>query len=122
MYAIRSYYGHSIEVHEKINGQAKFGIDVRLPDMKYAALVQPRVFGAKIKSYDDSKAKNMPGILKIKQLPNEKIAVIATHWYQAKTAAVITSYSIHYTKLYENYDIVTVIREILSEWMKAIQI
>jgi isoquinoline 1-oxidoreductase subunit beta len=77
---------HPIEVNEKITGQAKFGIDVRLPDMKYAALVQPRVFGAKIKSYDDSKAKNMPGVLKIKQLPNEKIAVIANHWYQAKMA------------------------------------
>lgn len=77
---------HPIEVEDKITGQAKFGIDVRLPDMKYAALVQPRVFGAKIKSYDDSKAKNMPGIIKIKQLPNNKIAVIAEHWYQAKMA------------------------------------
>ena len=78
---------HPIEVEEKITGKAKFGIDVRLPDMKYAALVQPRVFGAKIKSYDDSKAKNMAGVLKIKQLPNEKIAVIANHWYQAKQAS-----------------------------------
>lgn len=77
---------HPIEVEEKITGQAKFGIDVRLPKMKYAALIQPRVFGAKIKSYDDSKAKTMPGVLKIKQLPNEKIAVIANHWYQAKKA------------------------------------
>jgi isoquinoline 1-oxidoreductase beta subunit len=78
---------HPIEVEEKITGKAKFGIDVRLPDMKYAALVQPRIFGAKIKSFDDSKAKVMPGVLKIKQLPNEKIAVIATHWYQAKLAS-----------------------------------
>ena len=78
---------HPIEVEEKITGKAKFGIDVRLPDMKYAALVQPRVFGAKIKSYDDSIAKNMAGVLKIKQLPNEKIAVIANHWYQAKQAS-----------------------------------
>lgn len=78
---------HPIEVEEKITGAAKFGIDVRLPDMKYAALVQPRVFGAKIKSYDDSKAKTMPGVLKIKQLPNQKIAVIANHWYQAKMAS-----------------------------------
>lgn len=78
---------HPIEVKEKITGKAKFGIDVRLPDMKYAALVQPRVFGAKIKSYDDSIAKNMAGVLKIKQLPNEKIAVIANHWYQAKQAS-----------------------------------
>lgn len=77
---------HPIEVEEKITGEGIFGIDVRLPNMKYAALVQPKVFGAKIKSYDDSKAKKMPGILKIKQLPNEKIAVIAQHWWQAKNA------------------------------------
>lgn len=77
---------HPIEVEEKITGKGIFGIDVRIEDMKYAALVQPKVFGAKIKSYDDSKAKNMPGILKIKQLPNEKIAVIASHWWQAKNA------------------------------------
>ncbi len=78
---------HPIEVEEKITGTAKFGIDVRLDNMKYACLVQPRVFGAKIKSFDDSKAKNMPGVLKIKQLPNQKIAVIADYWYQAKKAS-----------------------------------
>lgn len=77
---------HPIEVEEKITGQAKFGIDVRLLNMKYAALIQPISFGAKIKSYDDSKAKNLPGVLKIKKLPNEKIAVIAEHWYIAKKA------------------------------------
>jgi len=78
---------HPIEVEEKITGKAKFGIDVRIPNLKYAALIQPRVFGAKIKSYDDSKAKNMAGVLKIKQLPNEKIAIIANTWYQAKQAS-----------------------------------
>ena len=77
---------HPIEVEEKITGKGIFGIDVRVKDMKFAALVQPKVFGAKIKSFDDSKAKNMPGVLKIKQLPNEKIAVIASHWWQAKNA------------------------------------
>ncbi|XOB63092.1 molybdopterin cofactor-binding domain-containing protein [Campylobacterota bacterium DY0563] len=77
---------HPVEVEEKITGQAKFGIDVRLPNMKYAALVQPVSFGAKIVSFDDSKAKKMPGIIKIKKLPNEKIAIIAEHWYQAKEA------------------------------------
>lgn len=77
---------HPIEVEEKITGKGIFGIDVRIENMKYAALVQPKVFGAKIKSYDDSIAKDMPGVLKIKQLPNEKIAVIASHWWQAKNA------------------------------------
>lgn len=77
---------HPIEVEEKLTGKAKFGIDVRLQDMKYAALIQPRVFGAKIRRYRDSEAKRMPGVIKVKRLPNEKIAVIAKTWYQAKQA------------------------------------
>jgi isoquinoline 1-oxidoreductase subunit beta len=80
---------HPIEVEEKLTGKGIFGIDVRLPNMKYAAIVHPRVFGAKIKSYDDSSAKKMPGVIKIKKLPNEKIAVIAKHWYQAKMASEV---------------------------------
>lgn len=78
---------HPIEVEEKITGKTVFGIDVRVPNMKYAYVIQAKVFGAKIESYDDSKAKNMAGVLKIKQLPNEKIAVIAKTWYQAKQAS-----------------------------------
>jgi isoquinoline 1-oxidoreductase subunit beta len=77
---------HPIEVDEKLTGKGIFGIDVRLPDMKYAAIIHPKVFGAKIKSYDDTDAKKMPGIIKIKQLPNNKIAIISNRWYQAKQA------------------------------------
>ncbi|WP_417324240.1 molybdopterin cofactor-binding domain-containing protein [Halarcobacter sp.] len=78
---------HPKEVEEKITGKATFGIDLRLPNMKYAALVHPKVFGAKIESFDDTKAKEVSGVLKIKQLPNQKIAVIADYWWQAKKAA-----------------------------------
>lgn len=77
---------HPIEVDEKLTGKGIFGIDVRVPDMRYAALIHPKVFGAKIKSFDDSEAKKMPGIVKIKQLPNNKIAIIADKWYIAKQA------------------------------------
>ncbi len=78
---------HPKEVHEKLTGKGIFGIDIRVPNMKYAALIQPRVFGATIQSFDDSKACNMDGVIKIKQLPNNKIAVIANYWWQAKQAA-----------------------------------
>ncbi len=78
---------HPVEVRDKLTGKARFGIDVRLPNMKYACLVHPKVFGATIKSYDASKAQKHPGVLKVKQLPNNKIAVIAQRWWQAKKAA-----------------------------------
>ena len=45
----KSLKRHPIEVEEKITGKGIFGIDVRVEDMKYASLVQPRGFGAKIK-------------------------------------------------------------------------
>lgn len=77
---------HPIEVEEKLTGKGIFGIDVRLPNMKYASLIFPKVYGAKIKSFDASQAEKLDGIVKIKQLPNNKIAVIANHWWQAKNA------------------------------------
>lgn len=77
---------HPKEVEEKITGKAEFGIDIRLSDMKYAALIHPRTFGAKIKSFDASQAENLPGVLKIKKIPTQKIVVIAQHWWQAKKA------------------------------------
>lgn len=77
---------HPIETMEKITGKTQFGIDTRLPNLKYAALIQPRVFGAKIKTFEAKEALKMPGVLKVKQLPNQKIAVIAETWYQAKQA------------------------------------
>ncbi len=45
----------------KVDGTAQYGIDVRLPDMLYAALTQPPTLGGKVKSFDDSAAKTMPG-------------------------------------------------------------
>ena len=78
---------HPIEVKEKITGVAKFGIDARLPNLKYAFIIQPRIFGAKLKSFEATEALKMDGVLKVKQLPNQKIAVIANTWYQAREAS-----------------------------------
>ena len=76
---------HPKEAWAKVKGQAEFGIDVRLPNMKYAAVLHPPVFGAKLKSFDSSKALKRDGVLKVKQLPNG-VAVIAEKWYIAKEA------------------------------------
>jgi len=76
---------HPKEAWAKVNGKAEFGIDIRVDDMKYAAVLHPRVFGAKLKSFDATKAKKRKGVIKVKQLPNG-IAVIADKWYIAKEA------------------------------------
>jgi isoquinoline 1-oxidoreductase beta subunit len=69
----------------KLNGEAVFGIDVKLPGMLTAVIARPPIFGAKVKSFDDSRARAMPGVRKIVAIP-AGVAVIADTFWQAKVA------------------------------------
>ena len=72
----------------KVNGTAKYGIDMRLPGMKFASVLYPPVFGAKVKSFDATKAKQVPGVIEVVQIPSG-VAVVATNsWaaFQGKAA------------------------------------
>jgi isoquinoline 1-oxidoreductase beta subunit len=68
---------------EKVNGAARFGIDVQLPGMKFASVAASPVFGGKLASVDDSKAKSIPGVQQVVRLDNA-VAVIADHTWAAK--------------------------------------
>jgi isoquinoline 1-oxidoreductase beta subunit len=74
-----------LDTPEKLNGGAVFGIDVKLPGMLTAVIARPPIFGAKMKSFDDSRARSMPGVRKIVAIP-AGVAVIADTFWQAKTA------------------------------------
>ena len=74
-----------LDIPAKVTGAAEFGLDVRVPDMVYAAIAQCPVFGGTLKSADDSKIKSMPGVKQIVSLPNA-VAVIADSYWRAKTA------------------------------------
>jgi isoquinoline 1-oxidoreductase beta subunit len=67
----------------KVNGTAEYGIDVRLPDMLYAALAQPPTLGGKALSVNDAATKAMPGIKAVVQT-SSGIAVVATSWWEAR--------------------------------------
>jgi isoquinoline 1-oxidoreductase beta subunit len=69
----------------KLNGGAVFGIDVKLPGMLTAVIARPPIFGATMKSFDDTRARSMPGVKKIVAIP-AGVAVIADTFWQAKTA------------------------------------
>jgi isoquinoline 1-oxidoreductase beta subunit len=69
----------------KVNGTAQFGIDVKVPGMVYAALEQPPVIGGSVKSFDASKAKSMPGVIDVVQIP-DGVAVVANSWWRANQA------------------------------------
>jgi len=86
-----------------VNGSAVYGIDVRLPGMLYAALMQSPVQGGRLKRCDFAAIKNMPGVRgiaivdpdqprkSIKSLfgggenaPQSAVAVVADHYWQAR--------------------------------------
>jgi isoquinoline 1-oxidoreductase subunit beta len=69
----------------KVNGTAQFGIDVKLPGMVYAALEQCPVIGGKVKSFDAAKAKTMPGVIAVVEIP-DGVAVVANSWWRANVA------------------------------------
>jgi len=74
-----------LDTPEKLNGGAVFGIDVKLPGMLTAVIARPPIFGATMKSFDDTRARSMPGVKKIVAIP-AGVAVIADTFWQAKTA------------------------------------
>jgi isoquinoline 1-oxidoreductase beta subunit len=74
-----------LDTPEKLNGKAVFGIDVKLPGMLTAVIARPPIFGAKMKSFDDTRARSMPGVRKIAAVPSG-VAVIADSFWQAKMA------------------------------------
>jgi isoquinoline 1-oxidoreductase subunit beta len=73
------------EVIDKVQGKPIYGIDVRLPNMLYASLIQCPVFKGTLKSVDDSKINGMKGVHKVVKLP-DAVAVVADSWWRAKKA------------------------------------
>ncbi len=74
-----------LDTAAKVDGSAQYGIDVRLPDMLYAALAQPPELGASVRSFNADKARTMPGVRHVLQT-SSGVAVVADSWWQAKQA------------------------------------
>ncbi|MFZ6033963.1 MAG: molybdopterin cofactor-binding domain-containing protein [Melioribacter sp.] len=73
---------HRTDSPDKIYGKAKFGIDIVLPGMVYAAVGRSPAFGATVKNYDDSVTKSLKGILDVKKV-STGVAVFAESTWQA---------------------------------------
>ncbi|MDB5423995.1 MAG: Isoquinoline 1-oxidoreductase beta subunit, partial [Phenylobacterium sp.] len=90
-----------------VKGAAQYGMDVRLPNMLYAALLQSPVQGGRLKSYDFEAIRKMPGLHSVvvvdpaeprAKLPfaaplpisssvaQSAVAVVADHYWQARKA------------------------------------
>ncbi|MEC8682218.1 MAG: molybdopterin cofactor-binding domain-containing protein, partial [Bacteroidota bacterium] len=52
----------NVALPDIVSGKPLFGIDYKVPGMKYAAIAHPPAFGLKLKSFDGTEALKMPGI------------------------------------------------------------
>ncbi len=71
-----------VDTPQKINGSAVFGLDVRLPGMRYAIVARCPILGGTLGSFDSSKATAVPGVLQVLQIEGG-IAVVAENTWAA---------------------------------------
>ena len=70
----------------KIDGSAIFGLDVtpkQVPNLHTAVVMHPPIFGARVKRFDASKVKGVPGVTHVIQTSNG-VAVVAKSFWAAK--------------------------------------
>ncbi|MCU1376815.1 MAG: tat (twin-arginine translocation) pathway signal sequence domain protein [Actinomycetia bacterium] len=67
----------------KVNGSAVFGIDVKIPGMKIAALAASPTFGGRLRSVDAGKAMAVRGVRQVVKL-DDAVAVVADHMGAAR--------------------------------------
>jgi isoquinoline 1-oxidoreductase beta subunit len=75
-----------LDTRVKVNGEAIFGMDIRVPNMLYAAVVTCPVPGGTLKSYDAKPILARRGIHSVVPLPGGA-AVVADRFWRAKQAA-----------------------------------
>ena len=74
---------HRLDTPSKTNGTAQFGLDVYIPGMLTAVVARAPVFGGKVVSFNANKAKAIPGVVNVVQVPSG-VAVIAKGFWPAK--------------------------------------
>lgn len=71
-----------LDTPDKLDGKAQFGLDVSIPGMLVALVARPPVFGAKLAKLDDARARAVPGVKAVAQVPSG-VAVAATGFWPA---------------------------------------
>jgi isoquinoline 1-oxidoreductase subunit beta len=66
-----------IDSPAKVKGEAVFGIDFRLPDMKFAVLSRCPTIGGKVSAIDDKESKKIAGVSFVGKISDASVAVVA---------------------------------------------
>lgn len=78
-----------VDALAKSTGTAVYGIDIDVPDMHYAVLNRCPVYGGKVKSFDDTKAKAVAGVTDVVEIENGVAVVASTFWPAKKASALL---------------------------------
>src|SRR5581483_7401048 len=72
-----------LDTPDKVAGKAVYGIDFRLPNMKYAMLARCPVVGGKVASYDDKDSKKVAGVSYVGKIGDSAVAVVGDNTWAA---------------------------------------
>ena len=72
-----------LDSRDKSYGKERYAIDVMLPGMMTAVVMRPPVFGGKVASFDASRAKAVPGVVDVVEIPRG-VAVVGRDFWSAK--------------------------------------
>lgn len=82
-------YNKRLDAEKKATGSADFGIDTQLPGMLYAVVSRAARWDSELKSFDDSNARKVPGVVDVFAInaPGAVgVAVVAKSYWQARKA------------------------------------
>src|SRR3954467_3839868 len=79
-----------VELPNKVNGTATYGIDVQVPGMLYGTVLRAPVEGSVPNRIDDARAKAVPGVTAVIRLPHGVGVVAQTAWaaFSARQALI----------------------------------
>jgi isoquinoline 1-oxidoreductase beta subunit len=66
-----------LDTPSKVTGMAVYGIDFRLPEMKYAVLARCPVIGGKVANFDDKESRKISGVAYVGKIGDSAVAVVA---------------------------------------------
>lgn len=78
-----------LDIRSKVRGELKFGIDLKMDGMLFAAVKLNPNKGQPLKSYDAGKAMTMPGVKRILEIKNGVAAVATNSWYAMRAVEAI---------------------------------
>ena len=81
----------NVDIDKIITGKPLFGLDYKAENMLIASVLRPPSFGQKLESFDDSKAKEVSGVVNVIKF-GDKVAVLANStWAAMKGKKAITA-------------------------------